>query len=62
MTNGTAISYYTEDYYSYQVWDSTYQGLKVVLVERKSYPSRIGAIRSLQAQGYTKVKAAPMPV
>lgn len=60
-TVAPAPRYFDDNWFSYQVWDATYQGFKVVLVDRKSYPSRPNAVASLQAQGYTKIKAAPLP-
>lgn len=60
-TSAQAPRYCDDNWFSYQVWDATYNGFKVVLVDRKSYPSRLNAVASLQAQGYRNVQSAPFP-
>lgn len=46
--------------FAFKVYDPTYQGHKIVIVERVT--RRPSAVRSLRQQGYQRIRNTAMPV
>lgn len=60
MTQSPKVT--ADNHFAFRVWDPTYKGRKVVLVERtEGTMTRPAAQASLQAQGYRNVQSAQFP-